>query len=170
MRLRDFMSLLHDRTLELLPEDLRSTCQARTRFVWFQVFFHSPRVHYEVCLTRKTERIEIGLHFEGPREFSYFWAERMSHHADAIQDSLGPEYELEEWTASWTRLHETIPYDPPSEALAGEIAGRFSRLITVCQPIVEQERPHIPLELEAMSHPSSRRPRRGFRGHAAARR
>ena len=63
------MDRLQETTLALLPNDLRDSCTARVRFVWFQVHFHSPKVHYEVWLTRKTERIEIGLHFEGPQEF-----------------------------------------------------------------------------------------------------
>ena len=70
MRVHDFMSLVLERTTALLPDDLRRFT-ARIRFVWLQLHYHSPNVHYEVWLTRKTGRIEIGLHFEGPREFSY---------------------------------------------------------------------------------------------------
>ena len=149
MRVREFMDLVHDRTLAQLPDGLRESCTARTRFVWFQVHFHSPKVHYEVWLTRKTERIEIGLHFEGPRDFSYRWAERLAEHMLEVQAKLGPEWELEEWTASWARLHKTLPYDPPSPALAEEIAENVSQLITVCQPIIESERENIPVALEA---------------------
>jgi hypothetical protein len=148
MAVRDFMSILHDRTLERLPDDLRETCQVRARSVWFQVHFHSPRVHYEIWLARKIERIEIGLHFEGPHDFSYRWAELISGHMEEIQAAVGPEYELEEWTSSWARLHETVPYDPPSVALADELAARLSRLIAVCQPVIERERENVPPELE----------------------
>src|SRR3989442_8912958 len=118
MRVADFMSLVEQRTLALVPEAL-SQCTSRIRSVWLQVHFHSPKVHYEVWLTRKTGRIEIGLHFEGPQEFSYRWAERFAEHMPEVQAHCGPQLELEEWTASWARLHETIPYDPPTEALAG---------------------------------------------------
>ncbi len=148
LRVRDFMAVLHDRTLELLPDELRAACTSRVRFVWFQAHFHSPKVHYEVWLARKTERIEIGLHFEGPREFSYRWAELLAGHMEEVQANLGPEFELEEWTASWARLHTTVPYDPPSEELAEDLAQRFARLITVCQPIIEMERGNVPAALE----------------------
>jgi hypothetical protein len=148
MRVRDFMELLHDRTLALLPDELRERCEARVRFVWLQVHFHSPKVHFEVWLARKIERIEIGLHFEGPRDFSYRWSELFADHMPEVQAQLGPQWELEEWTSSWARLHETVPYDPPSEVLADEIAHRFARLITVCQPIVERLRPDVPTALE----------------------
>jgi hypothetical protein len=153
MRVRDFMELVQERTLAQLPDDLRDSCTARTRFVWFQVHFHSPKVHYEVWLTRKTERIEIGLHFEGPRDFSYLWAERLAEHMLEVQAELGPEWELEEWTASWARLHRTIPYDPPSVGLAEEIATNVSQLISVCQPIIELERGNVPASLEVVAAP-----------------
>ena len=144
MRVGDFMARVHDETLAQLPAKLRDSCTARVRFVWFQVHFHSPKVHYEVWLTRKTERIEIGLHFEGPQEFSYAWAAAFAEHMAEVQAGCGPTFELEEWTASWARIHETIPYDPLSEVLADEVASRLARLITVCQPIVEAERKRIP--------------------------
>jgi hypothetical protein len=158
MKVGDFMALLEERTLELLPARLRKACTHRVRFVWFQVHFHSPKVHYEVWLARKTERIEIGLHFEGPQEFSYHWAGLIADRMAEIQAQLGPDYELEEWTASWARLHETVPYDPPTPDLADEIATRFARLIAVCQPIVESLRDEVPLPIEAPS--AARKPRR----------
>lgn len=164
MRVADFMALVQERTLSLLPKRLRESCTARVRFVWFQVHFHSPLVHYEVWLARKTGRIEIGLHFEGPREFSYAWAERLAAHMEQLQAELGPDYELEEWTASWARLHETVPYDPPSEELAAEVAGRLARLIRVCQPIIEAERHAVPEPAPAPAH----RPTR-YRGRKHAR-
>jgi hypothetical protein len=168
MRVAEFMALIEDGTLAALPSDLRESCSHRVRFVWLQVHFHSPKVHYEVCLTRKTERIEIGLHFEGPRDFSYRWAELIAPHMPEIQANLGAPWELEEWTASWARLHTTIPYDPPSEALASEIAEMLARLITVCQPIVERERENVPLSLEA-EEPKKRRPGRFERRRKRAR-
>jgi hypothetical protein len=134
-----------------LPPDLAASCTHRVRFVWFWLHFHSPKVHYEVCLTRKTERIEIGLHFEGPHDFSYRWAERLAEHMLEVYSHLGPDWELEEWTASWARLHLTIPYDPLSPALAEAIAERMSALITACQPIIELERENVPAELEAVT-------------------
>jgi hypothetical protein len=151
MRVHDFMELVQERTLALLPDDLRGICTSRVRFVWFQVHFHSPKVHYEVCLTRKTERIEIGLHFEGPHDFSYRWAERLAEHMPEVSAALGPEWELEEWTASWARLHTTLPYDQPSPALAEEIAEHMAELIKTCQPIIERERENVPKELEAVA-------------------
>lgn len=148
LRVRDFMSIVHERTIQRLPPQLRNGITARVRFVWLQAHYHSPKVHYEVWLTRKTGRIEIGLHFEGPRRFSYRWAELMAPYMPEIQARLGPQVDLEEWTASWTRLHQTLPYDPLSETLAEEVARRLAKMITVLQPIVEKERDNVPPELE----------------------
>ena len=66
------------------------------------------------------------------------------------------------WTVGlevdWARLHETVPYDPPTPELADEIATRFARLISVCQPIVESLREEVPLPIEAPV--AARKPRR----------
>ena len=160
MRANEFLSLVWDRTPELLPEELRGGT-ARVRFIWLQVHYHTPKVHYEVWLTRKTGRIEIGLHFEGARDFSYRWAELMAQHMPEIIGRLGPQVELEEWTPSWTRLHQTIPYDPLTEPLAAEVASRLAQMITVLQPIVEAERHNIPPGLEsAPAAPAGARSRR----------
>jgi hypothetical protein len=147
MRVRDFMPLVLECTLARLPHELKNV-KHTIRSVWLQLHYHSRKVHYEVWLARKIERIEIGLHFEGPRAFSYLWAERIAPFMPEIQAQLGPSVELEEWTSSWTRLHQTLPYDPLTDALAQEVANRLSDTITALQPIVEREREHIPAELE----------------------
>src|SRR5574341_1350726 len=139
MRVADFLSIVNERALALLPEDLRAGCTSRISSVWLWLHYHDRRVHYEVWLARKTGRIEVGLHFEGPREFSYYWAELIAPYMPEIQAHLGPQVELEEWTASWARVHQTLPYDPLSEPLAEEVAPRLAETITVLQPIVERE-------------------------------
>ncbi len=152
LRVHDFLSLVLARATELLPPELR-TFTARIRFVWLQLHYWTPKVHYEVWLTRKTGRIEIGLHFEGAREFSYRWAELIAPYMPEIQARLGPQVELEEWTASWTRVHQTLPYDPLSEPLADDVANRLAEMIIVLQPIIERERGNIPPEMELLREP-----------------
>jgi hypothetical protein len=68
-----------------------------------------------------------------------------------VMARLGPQVELEEWTSSWTRIHQTLPYDPLSEPLAEEVARRLAEMIAVLQPIAEEEREKVPPELEALS-------------------
>ncbi|MEX0800507.1 MAG: hypothetical protein WD379_04745 [Dehalococcoidia bacterium] len=159
LRVRDFMPLVLERATELVPPELRGF-QSRIRFTWLWLHYWTPKVHYEVWLTRKTSRIEIGLHFEGEREFSYRWAELMAARMPEIMAGLGPDVELEEWTPSWTRIHQTIPYDPLTEPLADEIAHRLAEMVAVLQPIVAEERANVPAELEALAPPKPKgRPR-----------
>jgi hypothetical protein len=165
MKVADFMALVQERVLEQLPPELRDV-NSRIRSVWLQMHYHTPNVHYEVWLTRKTGRIEIGLHFEGPRDFSYRWAELMAGQMPEIMAGLGPEVELEEWTSSWTRIHQTLPYDPLSEGLAGDVASRLARMIVVLQPIVEALRENVPPELERVEAPPKPLRQRRFRARA----
>jgi len=162
MRVAEFLPLVNDRALALLPADLRDGCTSRVSSVWLWLHYHHPKVHYEVWLARKTGRIEIGLHFEGPREFSYRWAELVAPYMPEIQARLGSQVELEEWTASWARVHQTLPYDPLSEALADEVARRLAETITVLQPIVDRERENVPPELAAIREPPRTRAGRRF--------
>jgi len=165
LRVAEFLPLVNDRAISLLPEDLRDGVTSRISSVWLWLHYHSPKVHYEVWLARKTGRIEIGLHFEGPREFSYRWAELIAPYMPEIQARLGPRVELEEWT----RVHQTVPYDPLSEPLADEVAGLLVQTITVLQPIVERERENIPPELAARREhrPAGTRPFRHRRRRSA---
>ncbi len=148
MRVNEFMELVLQRTTDMLPQELRRF-SARIRFVWLQLHYNIPKAHYEVWLVRKSGRIEIGLHFEGSRQFSYRWAEIMAAYMPEVLARLGPQVELEEWTPSWARIHQTLPYDPLSEKLAGEVAGRLAETIAVLQPILEKEMVNVPQGLEA---------------------
>jgi hypothetical protein len=162
MRVGEFLTLVQERALAMLPGELRTGAITRISSSWLWVHYHHPKVHFEVWLARKIGRIEIGLHFEGPRDFSYKWAEQMAPHMPEIQARLGPQTELEEWTASWARVHQTVPYDPLSEALADEVAERFAETITVLQPIVERERVNIPAGLGRVRSPVAAGPGRRF--------
>ncbi len=140
MRIRDFLLLVYDRLTKRLPAPLRDH-QRRVRWSLLNVYFHQPSVHYEVWVQKKTARIEVGLHFEGERDDNHRWAAALAGRALEIQAQLGPTVELEEWTSSWTRLHETLPLAGKlDEALAGEVAERLARFIEVLEPILAEER------------------------------
>jgi hypothetical protein len=103
--------------------------QSRVRHRMLQIHFGNPRVHYELWLQTKAGRVELGLHFEDQPELNLRWGARFAARVFELQEALGPEIELEEWTASWTRLHLTVPYEPLTAAFAAELAERFGRLI-----------------------------------------
>jgi hypothetical protein len=110
---------------------------ARIVFSSLQIHFGDARMHYEVWPVRKTGRLEIGLHLEGTASWSRAVAAALAQRGDEIRRVLGPGYELEDWTAAWCRLHETLPYQRLSPALAEEAARRLVRLITRLRPIAE---------------------------------
>lgn len=140
VRIKDFLLLVHDKLEAQLPASLRDY-EWRQRWSLLQVYYEKPAVHYEVWVQRKKGLIELGLHFEGEQEESYRWAEALAPHAIEIQSQLGPDVELEEWTQSWTRLHEVrrIERDLTDE-LAEQTARRLAQFIEVLEPIVAEER------------------------------
>lgn len=144
MRIRDFLDHVYDALPPRLPALLREH-QWRIRWSLLQVYFDKPAIHYEVWVRRKARQIELGLHFEGEREESYRWAQALAERALEIQAQLGPNVELDEWTQSWTRLHESrsLTGDLTKE-LAGEVADRLAQFINVLEPILAEERANVP--------------------------
>jgi len=145
MRIRDFLGMVRELVGAVLPPERRSF-QWRFRFNLLQLYYQDPAIHYEAWVQRKSGRIELGLHFEGERERNYRWAGLVADRLVEIQAQLGSSLELEEWTRSWTRLHESIPFCTLDESLAERVAERLAGLMTVLQPILEEERPGIAAE------------------------
>ena len=140
VRIRDFLLQVYDALPGRLPKPLRDH-HWRVRWSLLQVYFEKTTVHYEVWVQRKARRIEIGLHFEGEQEENYRWAQALAPRSLEIQAQLGPNVELEEWTRSWTRLHETRSLvGDLADDLAEEIAERLALFIEVLEPILAQER------------------------------
>lgn len=160
LRIRDFLLLVGDRLPGLLPPAL-SDFRSRIVFTSFQVYYWHPRIHYEVWPQRKTGRLEVGLHFEGEREESYRWAAALAGRALEVQAALGPAVELEAWTPSWSRLHQTLPFDALSEELAEVVAQRLAAMVRFLQPLLEEERASVSeMEVAPPAAPGRRRGRR----------
>jgi hypothetical protein len=128
------------RVLAPVPE--YSGWETRQRFGYVQYWRDehgrgNPCLHYEVWVQRKTKRLEIGLHFEGDREWSYACAALLAEHATEVAAAIGTEWELEEWTASWTRLHRAFAAPVLSAELADEAAERVVGLMRGMEPLLE---------------------------------
>jgi hypothetical protein len=137
LRIRDFLALVHDGMTERLGPKLDGF-DWRQRFGYLQYFRGDPAVHYEIWVQRKTERLEIGLHFEGAdRDRNYNAAALLGERAAEIVAVIGPEYELEEWTAQWTRLHRSFHAPALTPELAAGAADRAAALIAAMEPIIE---------------------------------
>ncbi len=137
LRVRDFLALVHQGVEARLGPKLEGF-DWRQRFSFVQYYRGSPDVHYEVWAQRKTGRLEIGLHFEGDRDANYAAAELLALRAPDVQKAIGPDYELEEWTKSWTRLHLTFEAESLTPALAEDAAERVVALIRGAEPLIEQ--------------------------------
>jgi len=135
LTIRDFLEDVREGTLSGLAPGLGEPVAKRV-FSSLQIHFGEPRLHYEVWPVRKTGRIEVGLHIEGPQEWSREVAVRLASQADDLRSALGSQYELEDWTASWCRLHTTLPLGRLTESLAADVAAATVRLIEAAEPIV----------------------------------
>jgi len=137
LTIRDFLALVREGVEQRMGKRLAGF-ETRSRFGYLQFYRGSPDIHYEVWAQRKTARVEIGLHFEGSRERNYAAAELLAMRAPDIEKRIGREYELEEWTESWTRLHRAFPAEVLTPEFAAEAAGRLAALIRGMEPILEQ--------------------------------
>ena len=137
LRIHDFLALVHEAVTARLGPSLDGFAWRR-RFSFLQYYRHTPAVHYEIWVQRKTARLEIGLHFEGERDANYAAAEALALRAPDVQARIGPEYELEEWTSQWTRLHRAFPAPSLTPELAAQAADRAVALIRGMEPILDQ--------------------------------
>lgn len=135
MRTQEFLADVRDQAIARLPGPLQGL---RTRILYSMLKLHygEPRVHYEVWLVTKTDRIEIGLHFEADRETNHAWAATLAERVLELREALGPEAELEEWSPSWTRLHLTLPLGALNEDLSGAVSDRLAALIEATAPML----------------------------------
>ena len=136
MRPQEFLYGVRDRAAAALPDELRDF-RAKVVYASLQLHYGNPSAHYEVWLVRKTGRIEVGLHFEGEREDNAAAAAALAEHVHELRERAGADVELEQWTASWTRLHVTLPLGTLTESLCDDTAQRLAGLITATRPLVE---------------------------------
>ena len=101
-----------------------------------QLHYGDARVHFELQPQPSRGAIEIGLHFEGPAETNDAWAAYVAAEAGYWLGELGPGWELEAWTASWRRLHRSLPFTSLTDGLSDEAAHDLARLISVLGPTV----------------------------------
>jgi hypothetical protein len=135
LKAREFLFASEDIALAGLPRDFP---QPERRVMWTILQFHygDPNVHFELQPQMSRGQVELGLHFEGLPENNERWAQRIADNAIPIAGTLGPEWELEEWTASWRRLHRVFAFQKLSHAFASEVAGELTLLLTTLQSLV----------------------------------
>lgn len=137
LKAMEFAGYCEEVALRELPEGF-PRLERKVMWTILQLHFGDPHVHFELQPMPSRGIIELGLHFEGPPEANEAWAARVSERAPEIMAGLGPSWELEEWTASWRRLHRTFPMQELTETLGNEVAAELRRLLMLLQPIVCQ--------------------------------
>ena len=110
--------------------------QTRLRSSLVQLYYESQAQHYEVWLRSSAGLLELGLHFEGPVEENRRRIDCLIESMPEIVGGLGPQVDLEEWTATWSRLHEVQPLPTFDEASALELGQRVAAYVTILEPIV----------------------------------
>ena len=162
LKAREFVFYCEDQALAALPDGFPRP-ERRVMWTILQLHYGNPQIHFELQPHVARGIVELGLHFEGPPEVNDAWAARVASHARELSAALGPEWELEEWTASWRRLHRTWRFTTLTADLAREVAEQLGRALVTLQPLITDGR-IMP------SHPDPARQRSGGERKREARR
>ena len=133
MNTREWVFYTEDQCLAALPEVIERP-QRRVMWTILQFYWDDPAVHFELQPSPGRGQVEVGLHFECTPEQNEALAARVARHACELQAVLGPEWELEEWTASWRRLHRVYHSPELNGQLARDIAAEWCRAMTLLWP------------------------------------
>ena len=131
-----FMRALPDATRPQLPASLRKFKTAGRPWLC-QLYYADPLLHYEVAnLGERRGRIEIGLHFESrSHAVNSALLAGFSRRMVEVKATLGPQWEAEQWDRGWTKVYETVPWEPFTDETLAAVAARLAQAMTVLQPI-----------------------------------
>jgi hypothetical protein len=131
-----FMQSLPEATRACLPAKLRRFRSAHRSWLC-QFYYNDANLHYEVWnLGQARGKLELGLHFESRNpEVNTALLEGFSRRMVEVKATLGPQWEAEQWDRGWTKVYETVPYEPFSDETLEAMAARLARAMTVLQPI-----------------------------------
>jgi len=136
VRASDFMKAIPEATRVHLPPDLREFAwQARPWLV--QIYYHQPRIHYEVWALPGRTALELGLHFEHrDRELNARLLDHFDRYAVAIKAELGEGVEVEPWDKGWAKVYEVVPREAFEPPYLENVAARLARMIAYLHPIL----------------------------------
>jgi hypothetical protein len=137
MRIQLFQIALVEKTRQRLPRAFRDF-EPRSFFSIVKIFYRDPKIHYEVWVRGPERLIEIGLHLEADKSTNDALRAYLDARALEIHDRLGARVEIEQWTNTWSRVHEIVPYESLNAELAERLAAKLAKMIAVLQPMVEE--------------------------------
>jgi hypothetical protein len=136
LKAREFLFYTEDQAMARLTTAIP---RPNRRVMWtiLQLYYDDPQVHFELQPQGARSQVELGLHFEADVETNERRAQLVAAHAPALLEVLGPEWEMEEWTASWRRLHRVFPFERLTAELGRQIAEQFAALVTTVAPMID---------------------------------
>jgi hypothetical protein len=140
LKAREFLFLCEDIALAGLPADFPAP-QRKLMWTILQFSYGDAAVHFELQPQVSRGVVELGLHFEGPAEVNEARALAVAERTPEIAPVLGEGWEMEEWTASWRRLHRSFPFTRLTAALAREVGEQACTLLRSLQPLVSEMPP-----------------------------
>ncbi|MEO6044855.1 MAG: hypothetical protein ABIQ47_13195 [Tepidiformaceae bacterium] len=143
LKVREFVFFCEDQALAGLPEGFRKL-ERKVMWTILQLNYGEPQNHFEINTSLGRRQIELGVHFEGRVEQNDIWAFRLSERACELMAALGPGWELEEWTASWRRLHRVFKFTKLTTDLGREVGAELCKALQVLGPIL-YEGSHTPV-------------------------
>jgi hypothetical protein len=131
-----FMQALPAATRAHLPAGLRKFQSAHRSWLC-QFYYRDPNLHYEVWnLGEARGKLELGLHFESRNhDVNLALLQGFSRRMVEVKATLGPQWEAEQWDRGWTKVYETVPYEPFSDETLAAISARLAGAMSVLQPI-----------------------------------
>ena len=119
-----------------MPRALRNF-EPRSFFSIVKIFYRNPKLHYEVWVRGQERLIEIGLHMEADKSTNDALLVYFNSCALEIHDELGARIEIEQWTNSWSRVHEVVPYKSLDADLVDLLSAKLAKMIAVLQPMLD---------------------------------
>lgn len=137
MRIQDFQISVVNQTRKQLPRQLKNF-EPRSFFTIVKLSYKNPKLHYEVWVRGQEHLVEVGLHFEADKKLNDALREYFDARAFEIRAALGERVEVEQWTNSWSRVHEVVPYSKLDTELVEVVAKKLAQMISVLQPMLEE--------------------------------
>ena len=137
MKAGEFVFLCEERALAELgapPPELTRKLMWTT----LQYRYPNPAIHFELQPQPSRGVVELGLHFESDPEVNDLAAATIAAAAGEIIPVLGPDWELEVWTASWRRLHRTFRFEALTARLSEEVGEALAAALRNLSPIIRE--------------------------------
>lgn len=160
MRVNDFLDLVAYETQKQLPARWRKF-HTWKRYTLVQLFYQRRSIHYEVWVRGgEIHALEIGLHCEADAVTNANLLRLFDANLFEIKHALGNQIEAEQWTKSWTRVHELMPYQKLDENTARQCAARLARMILLFEPLMAANRKSTERTPQRSAPPTATRQRK----------